>query len=648
MFSYVKRKINRKFIEILFWKYCKIKIRSCPANFSMPASGSSQFRTVLRIQTSEGTKRINVNLGDSLTSVYEKVFAEFSLPSFNFSLFRHRNGSSPVESLKSETVASIGLKHGDILYLQPVDGATLFPQAATAHSTPGTSGSSTSQSTPSSGDPGFEPPAGTNNSRGASTSFVEDEVDKILSATEGKIMRKKDPKLCHHSANGCCIHCSPLEPYDEAYLREQNIKHLSFHSYLRKLTGGMDKYVSIPIHARDEFDNLMRLSNFEILVSLDFAGKFVALENTSCRIKPGCKDHPPWPKGICSKCQPSAVTLNRQSYRHVDNVMFENPQIVERFLEYWRISGHQRVGYLYGKYEVHADVPLGIRATVAAIYEPPQVKHVRNINTHFLSAQECITAGYLQNLHPNPCKFSSTGHFGSKFTTVCVTGDSSKQVHMEGYAVSSQCMSLVRDHCLIPTKDMPQLGYVPESTDKQYVPDVYYKEKDSYGNEVSKLARPLPVEYLLVDVPVSTPLTPVYSFRSDPAKNPFPVENRLLDKHIQDFNALSAYFQQFTAQEFLAAVSDFHVLLYISTMEMLPMKEHMGPLLQAVKEQDVIAATVWSRSEQWATVEQLISAYTREGPGAAMDGVQSQWTCPYCTFLNPSHLNACEMCSLPR
>ncbi|BET02731.1 Nuclear protein localization [Nesidiocoris tenuis] len=446
---------------------------------------------VLRIQTSEGTKRINVNLGDSLTSVYEKVFAEFSLPSFNFSLFRHRNGSSPVESLKSETVASIGLKHGDILYLQPVDGATLFPQAATAHSTPGTSGSSTSQSTPSSGDPGFEPPAGTNNSRGASTSFVEDEVDKILSATEGKIMRKKDPKLCHHSANGCCIHCSPLEPYDEAYLREQNIKHLSFHSYLRKLTGGMDK------------------------------GKFVALENTSCRIKPGCKDHPPWPKGICSKCQPSAVTLNRQSYRHVDNVMFENPQIVERFLEYWRISGHQRVGYLYGKYEVHADVPLGIRATVAAIYEPPQestkdkitllpderenlvnelaqqlglqkvgwiftdliaddvskgtVKHVRNINTHFLSAQECITAGYLQNLHPNPCKFSSTGHFGSKFTTVCVTGDSSKQVHMEGYAVSSQCMSLVRDHCLIPTKDMPQLGYVPESTDKQYVPDVYYK-----------------------------------------------------------------------------------------------------------------------------------------------------------------------------
>lgn len=54
-------------------------------------------------------------------------------------------------------------------------------------------------------------------------------------------------------------------------------------------------------------------------------------------------------------------------------------------------------------------------------------------------------------------------------------GDSKNQVHMEGYAVSGQCMSLVRDQCLVPTKDSPQLGYVMESSDKQYVPDVYYK-----------------------------------------------------------------------------------------------------------------------------------------------------------------------------
>lgn len=46
---------------------------------------------------------------------------------------------------------------------------------------------------------------------------------------------------------------------------------------------------------------------------------------------------------------------------------------------------------------------------------------------------------------------------------------------MEGYAVSAQCMALVRDNCLVPTKDAPELGYVRESSDKEFVPDVYYK-----------------------------------------------------------------------------------------------------------------------------------------------------------------------------
>ena len=68
-----------------------------------------------------------------------------------------------------------------------------------------------------------------------------------------------------------------------------------------------------------------------------------------------------------------APSLHGQTYRHVDNVMFENPALVERFLNYWRSTGHQRAGILLGKHEVHKDVPLGIKATVAAIYEPPQV-----------------------------------------------------------------------------------------------------------------------------------------------------------------------------------------------------------------------------------------------------------------------------------
>ena len=43
--------------------------------------------------------------------------------------------------------------------------------------------------------------------------------------------------------------------------------------------------------------------------------------------------------------------------------------------------------------------------------------------------------------------------------------------------VSNQCMALVRDNCLVPTLDAPELGYIRESTNEHYVPDVLYKVK---------------------------------------------------------------------------------------------------------------------------------------------------------------------------
>ncbi|KAL3274283.1 hypothetical protein HHI36_015688 [Cryptolaemus montrouzieri] len=445
---------------------------------------------LLRIQSPEGTKRVEVNGTETTSKLYEKVHDVFELNSFAFALYKERNQKNEISSSKSKIIKNHGLRHGDMIYLIPINGALLF---STNSSNSNQSGEpvESQPSTSSSGNVSNVRPSSAASANKALSNVKEDEVDVLLSKVDGKIKRKRDEKLCRHNSNSACVHCSPLEPYDDKYLKEQNIKHLSFHSYICKLTSGVDR------------------------------GKFLALEDISCRVKNGCKDHPPWPKGICSKCQPSAITLNRQVYRHVDNVAFENTNLLERFLNYWRTTGHQRVGILYGTYEIHADVPLGIRANVVAIYEPPQessrdsirllpddreelvdqmaetlglrrvgwiftdllpedlqagtVKHTRNIDSHFLSAQECIMAGYYQNKYPNPCKYSSAGFFGSKFATVCVTGDKNNQVIMEGYQVSHQCMALVRDNCLLPTKDVPELGYVRESSDKQYVPDVYYK-----------------------------------------------------------------------------------------------------------------------------------------------------------------------------
>ncbi|KAH8304915.1 hypothetical protein KR018_004639 [Drosophila ironensis] len=626
-------------------------------------------QSLIRVQSAEGIRRIEISPKSNLKQLYDSV--QNALKVDGFGLFKERSCLTELHNSGTQLVGT-SLKHGDMVYLKQMAGTSSRRTSTTVIDSQAFQSSVPSEKLSSSN----------SNSARPSVSVVEDDVDQALSKADGTIKRQRDSKLCHHNANGRCVHCSALEPYDESYLKEQNIKHLSFHSYIRKQTSGMDH------------------------------GKYFVFDDINCRIKPGCREHPPWPKGICSKCQPSAITLNRQTYRHVDNVMFENTKIVERFLNYWRTTGHQRMGYLFGTYEQHTDVPLGIRAKVAAIYEPPQestrdsiniqpdegaddveavaaalglkkigwiftdlitedatagtVKQIRGIETHFLTAQECITAGELQNRHPNPCKYASNGVFGSKFVTICVTGDNTKQVHMEGYAVSAQCMALVRDNCLIPTKDAPELGYVRESTDKQYVPDVFYKEKDQYGNEVQRLARPLPVEYLLVDVPASTPLQPQYTFTEYDKRQPFPIENRYLDGHLQDFNALSCYLSAWGEEEFLEAVSDFHLLVYLYKMDMLPLRQHMGPLLEAVRTKNPNQAAHFKGEDVWKLLESLVQASSGGSGGTtsypsggaasnagaagsdAMDLDANTWTCNHCTFINRGELASCEICSLPR
>lgn len=131
---------------------------------------------------------------------------------------------------------------------------------------------------------------------------------------------------CKHGDKGMCDYCTPLEPYDEKYLEENKIKHLSFHSYLRKLSSKGSPVVEFP--------------NF--------------------KVKSGCSSHPPYPEGLCTKCQPSAIILQRQPFRMVDHIEFEKSTIVDEFIKYWRSTGYQRFGYLYGRFEPYLDVPLGM------------------------------------------------------------------------------------------------------------------------------------------------------------------------------------------------------------------------------------------------------------------------------------------------
>ena len=458
----------------------------------------------------------------------------------------------------------------------------------------------------------------------------EDKVDIELSKMDGKIKQERTSS-CNHS-HGACIYCTSKDPYDPEYLKKEGIKFMSFHAYLRKLD-----------HEKGSL------------------AKGATLDEMNLTIKPGCTTHAPWPEGICSACQPPAITLNRQTYRHVDHITFENGDIVDNFLNFWRVTSHQRAGILYGRYEPFSGVPLGIQAIVTAIYEPPQqgandsirllpdedgkqarvesvaeslgltrigliftdlvqkdaagtMKHLRNADSYFLSAQECITAAHFQNMYPNITKKSSSQKYGSKQVTLVVTGDSKNQIGMEAYQVSQQCMALARAGVLLPTKDAPELGYVREPKVGPNL-DVFYKVKDQYGNEVTKVARPLPVEYLLIDIPVGVSSSPIHSmsleksFFSKGKCNPFPIENRPMEGHLQTLEALANYKKIFdTADNISEFFRDFHLLIYLSTQNDVPLpEEDMNMLLTALKDRRLEEVYRWTDGQQWKTLELIMN-----------------------------------------
>lgn len=585
-------------------------------------------KILVRVQSPDGTKRVEV-CNETLSQLYENVFAQFKIQPEQFpswSLFMDRNRQNRIPE-NPKTPAQDFIRHGDMVYLlQAIGNVTQAP---------------------------------------TETTCVEDAIDVALDKQDGLIYRQKDELLCHHGAQGKCINCVPLEPYDMSYLSSQDppIKFLSFHGYLKSRKSGIDR------------------------------GKYLDLESLDCKIKPGCTEHLPWPKGICNKCQPSSVYLNRQTFRHVDNIMFENSQIVDNFLNFWRRSGHQRIGFLYGRYEAYDGVPLGIKAVVSSIYEPPQstsqdhcelilpdpnqqkideiskklgltcigwiftdlvpedaragtVKNFRgNSDTYFLTADECMMAGHFQNIYRNPCRYSSEKHFGSKFVTVVVTGDSENQIHFQGYQVSNQCASLVRDECIVPTYDAPELAFIRETTDEKFIPDVYYREKDSYNNEVTKKAGPLPIEYLIVDMPAAFAKDPTYVFNDNSPlmKTPFPIENRAEIGEIQSFDSVQSYMKQFPSHKFLEAMSCFHFLIFLITNQAVHFDNVIDSLIDAIKNKDNQKAMEWSKCPEWLTVEQFYGSHEQE-----MVPDEPDWPCSQCTYLNEAHATMCSICQSPR
>jgi len=597
---------------------------------------------ILRFQSREGQFRLTVDsdadISSILPSVLEKLPSDVVASSVSISPKPHGADSRPIEKLKGVTFGRLGLTHGAQVFLdfqqnEPAENR----QSASANRLNGRDVAPEDSKSASVTIAAFAAPQLIKNPwETVKQSPLDDRLDQL----DGKIHRKKDEKMCKHGPRGMCDYCMPVEPYNKEYLEEKKIKHLSYHSYLRKVNQGKNKYQS-------------------------GSSYMPPLSEPYFRVNPNCPSgHPPFPAQICTKCQPSAISLQPQEYRMVDHVEFEQFEMVDRFLNYWRQSGGaQRIGFLYGHYEQYEEVPLGTKAVVEAIYEPPQadeidgvtlgewaneaaVDHVaamcglqrvgviftdlirpenpeagnavcrRHIESYFLSSLEIIFAARYQAKSPRPSKWSETGQFGSNFVTCVVSGDEQGQIAISAYQASNAAVEMVTADIVEPSAEPGVMLVQDENEDnallapnsKRYIPEVFYRHINEYGRNVQENAKPsFPVEYLLVTLTHGFP----NEARAKFVKNAFAIANRELLGESQEPRDLQKCLRAgsnrvaLDDKQGVLAVSDFQLLCYIYGLGVLS-EDEMKLLSTVATTRDAELGAALMQTPGWATLETIL------------------------------------------
>ncbi|ODV87544.1 hypothetical protein CANARDRAFT_21491 [[Candida] arabinofermentans NRRL YB-2248] len=534
---------------------------------------------IIRIRTKSGMFRLDVlpttSFGDVVNQLIPKL-PPFKLESLSISNQPNTIGQNAL-SISDQTIESSNLKNGDMLYLtyeeskEPIQDTVISSSISGKHSE-------------KSATVAIDISSSSNNQQKKPNQLA---IDDILDKEEGLITRKKT-SFCRHTEKGMCEYCSPLPPWDKNYQADHNIKHISFHAYINELNSSTNK-----MESGSSYISPLSESNYKI--------------NKNC---PG--GHDPWPKGICSKCQPSAITMQRQNFRMVDHIEIQDSEMINNFINSWRLSGTQRIGLMFGTYDKYDKVPLGLKGKVEAIYEFPQLDQEdglilqewedenkilemanelgllpigiiftdladagngdgtvickRHKDSFFLSSLELVFAVKWQLKFPNICKWSDSNQFSSKFVTCIISGNTKGEIDIEAYQISECGESLLKADLISPSTH-PNEVYINPQNDERYVPEIFYQKINEYGLTIKQNAKPsFPVEYLLVSLTHGFPEKSSPFFKA-PNDKKFPIENRGYIGESQDISNINTYLKDAMKSnnvELLAqSLSNFHLLIYL-------------------------------------------------------------------------------------
>ncbi|EPR79588.1 Protein involved in ER translocation [Spraguea lophii 42_110] len=481
---------------------------------------------------------------------------------------------------------------------------------------------------------------------------------------ERKIVRDQDKLMCNHDSNAMCANCAPLDPWDEKYHKEKEIKYLSFETYKEKnrVEGRvleMENYKNVCMHGENE---------------------------------------------KCVKCS-GLIYLRPQIYRMTDHVEFDNVKNIEHFLSFYRNTNRQRFGYLIGKYQPYDRIPLGRKARVVAIYEPEQesypdgfiIKEEKNhsleyilkelelevvgiiytalghTRDYFLNCLEIKFIADYQNKYPY---YNNNKIFNSLLTSIVCTDDDApnkndinkrSNIKIEPYQISSQALALLNEEIIEPTTNpvcfkSKRIIVYRETSDKHtvekksepYFPVDYFIVKPTYGilnnntNEETKNNKSsnnmneesntngnnLNANEDIKNNNLNTNVNKLNINTNNLSANNLNIKN-IFFKNTEYFNDKNNSYKKLASFfNFDYAHNNFYNL---NLLLRLSKESNIDNLLKSIKFNSIKYFNDYINSDEWKDIEIKMEKYKTV-----------EWSCTQCTFINTKEKYECEMCGLPK